>query len=398
MNKIGKIIKHNLYLSVTLIFLVASIAFAGITLGMLGITSNVDETSVGTIYLGEYDESQYLDVLTRKITAWKSSVDYRMQFQEYVVPLDLDLYVFLASATIDSIEKDKSNPAYFSLSSTNRDSFESSLIDQFTQNIMDNFDYESFYDDLDLNMQKLDVVKIFELSDYLDSELKANEIDTTEITNIPAQDVLQITAKVSSIEILAKSRFSLIQTLQAYNLSNNQLSIIASALQKVTRNTNFTGFVFEQNYTLPAWAVPGINVRILLVNQYDFSFYNNLDYSFTLTIESSDENTLVFSLQGYPYITTYSTASVEHDPIPFQTVYVDNPDIDETTAGVIITETDTDYTYHLLIRDGLEGRIISYMRTTMLLDGEATTVKLYDELYYAVNIIYEENVVDKGGA
>jgi len=63
-----------------------------------------------------------------------------------------------------------------------------------------------------------------------------------------------------------------------------------------------------------------------------------------------------------------------------------------------VTETDTEYTYHLLLQDGSDGKIISYMRTTTTLNGTPVTVKLYDEMYDAINMIYEENIVDKGGA
>ena len=398
MNKLWQILKHNLYLSVTLILLVASIAFAGVTLGVLGISGNVDQTSVGTIYLGEYDESQYPDILTREIAAWRRTVDYRIKFQEYEIELDLGAFVFLSEATIEGIQQDKKNPALFSLLATNKDAFEAILTNQFTQSIMDFFDYDTFYDDLNVSMRKLDIVKVFELSDFLSQDLIANEIETTEITNILSGDVVAITEKITSITIESETRFSLLETLSGFGLTNSQLSIIASAMQKLTQNTNFTGFVFEQNYLTPAWAESGKNVRILIVNQYDFSFYNNLYYNFTVTIDQVDQNTLEFSLRGYPYITNYSTASVEQDPIPFQTIYLDNPDIDETTPGVIVTETDTEFTYDLLIQDGLDGTIISFMRTTTTLNGTPVTVKLYDELYDAVNMIYEENIVDKGGA
>ncbi len=398
MNKFRQIINRNLYLSVTLILLVASIAFAGVTLGVLGVSSNVDQTSVGTIYLGEYEESQYSVVLAREIATWKRTVDYRIKFQGSEVALDLDPFVFLSTDTIESIQKDKTNPALFSLLEVDQEAFETIMTNQFTQDIMDHFDFDTFYDDLDASMEKLDIIKIYDLSDYLSEELKTYEIDTTEITNILAADVSEIIGKIASITIEPGSRFSLLETLANTVLSNNQLSIIASAMQKLTQNTNFSGFVFEQNYILPNWAEQGKNVRILLVNQYDFSFYNNLDYSFTVIIDQVDANTLSFSLQGYPYITNYFTTSVEQAPVLFQTIYIDNPDIDETTPGVIVTETDTEYTYHLLLQDGSDGKIISYMRTTTTLNGTPVTVKLYDEMYDAINMIYEENIVDKGGA
>jgi hypothetical protein len=210
-------------------------------------------------------------------------------------------------------------------------------------------------------------------------------------------DVDQIIEKISSIEIPKQRRFSLLEQIDDLGLTNEQMSIIASGLQGVIVNTHFNGFIFEQNIETPSWASPGQDVRILRVNRFDFTFFNSLDYGFSLEIEEVNNNTLSFSLLGIPYITTYTSEFVVQATIPYQTIYIDNDTINELTPGVIITETDEEFIYRVLIQSGINGEVIFYNRTTTVTGSAPVTIKLFDEQYLPVDEIYHEHIVEKVG-
>jgi len=380
---------------ITLIVLVLSIAFAGFILAVFSIGNTVDQTSVGFIYLGNYDEDQYDTRLSREIDLWKVTADYRIEYQDYTYLVDLSMIDFDSDATISNLVKDRENKAYFNLSIDNIVTLEDEIMTQFTTSVTSTFNIELFTSDLMNDVSALKNRKIYDLTDYLEPNVSATTLDQAEVTSISSPDVLSIIAQVSSIYIGANQRFSLLNQLGDLPLTNEQLSIIASGIQAVTMNTNFNGFIFEQNYTLPTWASSGMNVRILRVNQFDFTFFNDFSFNYQILIEQVDATTLSFSLLGYPLITAYETTPVFQVSIPFQTIYIVNEDINELTENVIITETDTEYIYHVLIQTGVAGHVTFYMRTETRLGELGDSIKLFDEESLPTPEIYYENIVDK---
>ncbi|MBN2299819.1 MAG: hypothetical protein JXC31_01400, partial [Acholeplasmataceae bacterium] len=87
--------------------------------------------------------------------------------------------------------------------------------------------------------------------------------------------------------------------------------------------------------------------------------------------------------------------SVFQVTIPFQTVYIDNSNIDELTPLVITTETDTEYIYHLLVQEGIPGQVFFYIRTITRLGATAETIRLFDEQSLPIQAVYYENIVEK---
>ena len=397
MNKLKQLVKRNLYLSITLEILAVSLVFAGIIFAVFSGDNSVDQTSVGFIYLGNSSETQYQSILEREISSWQDSAEFDVQFQGYSLELELNWFELDIEKTIDDIVKDEDNIAYFTLSSANRLLLESALQSTFTSEIIDSFDLDLFIEDIHSDIQKLYSRKTYELSDFLDVVLFENIIDTTTVSNINITDVDQIIEKINSIEIPEQKRFSLLEQIDDLGLTNEQMSIIASGLQGVIVNTHFNGFIFEQNIESPSWASPGQDVRILRVNQFDFTFFNSLDYGFLLEIEEVNDNTLSFTLLGIPYITTYTSESLVQATIPYQNIYIDNDTINEFTPGVIITETDEEFIYRVLIQSGINGEVIFYNRTTTVTGSAPVTIKLFDEQYLPVDEIYHEHIVEKVG-
>jgi len=397
LNKLKQLVKRNLYLSITLEILAISLVFAGVILAIFSEDNHVDQTSIGFIYLGNSSETQYQSIIEREINDWQDSAEFTIQFQGYSMELDLNWFELDTDRTIAELTLDEDNDAYFNLSAENRLLLMSALQSTFTSNIMDSFNSDLFIEALHLDLQKLYSRKTYELSNFLDAVLFENIIDTTTLTNINSADVDAIVSKVTTIEIDKQSRFSLLNQLDGLGLTNEQMSIIASGLQGVVMNTNFNGFIFVQNTITPAWAMPGHDVRILRVNQFDFTFFNSLDYGFTLKIEEVNDTTLLFTLLGIPYITEYTSESLVQISIPYQTLYITNDTIVETTPGVVITETDDEFIYRILIQSGVNGEVVFFNRTTTETGKDPVTIKLFDEQYLPVDQIYHEHIVEKVG-
>ncbi|MCF7930636.1 MAG: hypothetical protein K9L02_03890, partial [Acholeplasmataceae bacterium] len=386
---------RNAYFMITLIVLLLSLTFAGLTLAVFSIANTVDQTSVGFIYLGNYDEDQFGSILTREINTWKQNADYRIEYQDYTYVIDLDISDFDLNQTLSNITRDQDNQAYFIISSANHLDLQNEIIAQFTSSITSTFNMDVFLEDLLSDFSDLRNRKVYNLVDYLDDSIKQTVINQSEIDLLLNDDVENIISEITSIQIYANERFSLLDKIGDLPLTNEQMSIIASGIQSVAVNANFSGFIFEQNYTLPVWAGPGQNVRILKVNQFDFTFFNNFDYDYQIEISKTNDTTLEFSLIGYPLITSYSTVPVFQVEIPFQTIYIDNENIDELTPGVIVTETDTEYIYHLLIQAGVPGQVDFFVRTETRLGEAPVSTKLFDEETLPINAIYYENIVEK---
>jgi hypothetical protein len=398
LKRIAFYFKHNLYFMISLIAVSLSVMFAVVMLIVLDLGESVEETSVGFIYLGSYSEEQYASILTSRVTQWQDTADFEVIYHGYEIEIDLSLFDFNVTETVNNIQTNQTNQAFFSISMDNQAILLSHFEDHMTPTIFSSFDMDSFLEDVLSDMSSLKNRKVYQLKAYLAEGLSESVIQSITVDQIEIFDVNRIIEEVEAFQILGTSRFSILKTLGTNpNLDNNQLSIIASALQKLTLETHFEGYVYRSYVTLPIWAEPGQNVRILKVNQFDFSFYNRLSDSFSIEITKVNDDTLSFTLKGYPYITTYSSSIDESIVIPFTTQYIENLTIDETTPNVIIIETEEEFIYEVIITPGQTGKVISYFKTITPLNGDSITLKIYDEQYVASPEIREQNIVLKDG-
>ncbi|PKK93563.1 MAG: hypothetical protein CVV61_04050 [Tenericutes bacterium HGW-Tenericutes-6] len=392
-----KYLKTNLYFVLSLFILTASIGVAVFILVEFDLGRRVDQTTVGFIYLGSYEPSEYDGILNQRITQWQDQADFKISYQQYEYSIDINLYELDLEKTVDQIKLDQNNLAYFNISDENKALILSDIETHFTSLLIDDFDIDRFMTDLNNEMQTLINRKIFYLVDYLDESLKDYVIGSYQLSGLSSTLVNQVSS-IDAFVISKNARFSLLNTLGTTNLDNEGLSIVASLLQKVTRDAHFEGFIFDPFNNLPSWASPGVNARILKVNGYDFTFYNRFDLDYTVDIEKINETTLLLSLKGYPYRSSYSSTSAVEMIVAYQTIYVENNALTDTTPGVVVTETDTEFIYELEVTPGINGQVIFYYRTFTPLNGTPETVKLYDEAFLPQSRIVEQNIVPKEGA
>ena len=389
-------IKKNLYLIITTIVFGFSVIFSAVVFISLEVEGELNRTSVGFIYLGDKSQSQYGSILSQEVNRWANNANYTLFFQEYTHDIDMSLFTFDLTKTLQLLRKNLNNRAYFTISVENEALLEQGLRDQFTDIIIDEFDIESFIDDIMRDMQVLFVKKEYQIETYLDENISRTIIDVTQITQIDPDDTNYISEHIDEIIIAKNQRFSLLQSLAHLTLTNNQLSIIASGIQGVVDVSSMSGFTYEQNRILPPWSTPGQNVRILQVNKYDFTFFNHMNYALSISIEKIDEQTLEFKLIGYPYITHYQIVKVDLMVIPFATlIYQDSQIVSHPDVEIIDSETET--FYRLKIQDGVDGLVVFYYREVTRLHEDTYSYRIYDEQYLPTPEIYYEHLVIKEG-
>jgi hypothetical protein len=387
-------LKKNAYLVTTSIIFFLSVIFASATFIGLEVVGEINRTSVGFIYLGNKTESQYETQLNSEIRAWKSDAIYTVYFQEYTLEIDLDHFDFDSNRTLNLLRKNSNNRAYFLISENSKILLSTDFYNQFSDSIIEEFDLDEFIDDILGDLQLLYVKKDYQLEDYLSEGLYNHVIDTAILDEISPLDVNQILGVLTTISIPKSSRFSLLNALSQYQLNNTQLSIIASGLQGVLDLTPMSGFMYEQNRDLPIWADQGMNVRILQVNQYDFTFFNHLNYHLRLVIEQVSDTSLSFSLLGYPFVTSYESFFEQQVVIPYPTVIYSDESI-VTHPDVVIIDTETETTYRLHVQEGVDGFVMFYYRRATLINQEPITYRIYDEQYIPKEEIIYEYIVYK---
>ncbi|MDY0295536.1 MAG: hypothetical protein RBQ71_06990 [Acholeplasmataceae bacterium] len=390
-------LKRNLYFMISLFTVFLTVVSAIVLLFVFDLGKSVAQTSVGFVYLGSYESSQYEEVLTPRILQWQNTADYALTYQEYEWDIDLSHFVFDGKMTADQVRSDVNNPAFFSLSSEEETALYQELTEDLTVQLVDAFDFDALLTDIAQDMKLLKNRKTYELKNYLDQTVYDVVIDSVTIDNIDQVVVNEmINQLIDPIEIPENKRFYLIDELSSFDLSNEALSIIASALQYVTVKTPVEGYLFESYVDLPLWADDGMNVRILKLNQYDFSFFNPLQQMMTLHVESSLPNTITFTLKGLPFLTTYEREVVVGPTIHYQTTIVTNELLDALTPGVIITDTDTETIYELETLAGTDGYVTYYNRVVKPLVEDEFTITLYQEQTLPIHRVIEQHIVAKG--
>ncbi len=395
--KINKSINKNYYHIFVLILLGAAIVFSVVIVSYFSIFNGKDSTYLGTIAISNYREDQYANVINSQVLEWEDDADYSITYQNIKLNIDLSYFDLDLTQTISNIKKNQHNDLYFTISQSHISALQNDLAASFSTDVADQLNFDQFLSDIINDIGNMNILKDYHLKDYFSDSLKDNLLEQITISNISPQDVDAIEAQVSEIKLPANQRFYLLKALDDYNLTDNQLSIIASGIEKVSLDSHLGGYIFEQNYDIPAWAEFGANVRILKVNDYDFSLYNDFNYDLTVEIVSDADDSLSFKLLGYPYVYQYSTEVSKVSDIGYETLYVDDEAINASTPNVNVEETDQEYVYSLITQAGVDGSVYKIEKTVIQPDLTETKAILFYEVIESTPQIIHENTVEKGG-
>lgn len=389
--------KRNIYFMISIITLFIAVVFAGTMFFVNDISNPPSSTTLGSIYLGAYEEDQYENVINNEINAYLSDAVYEISYQDSIYTIDLSLFEYDNNQTMASLIDNQENNAFFSISDSNRVTLEDELELIFSTHVFTVINRDDLIDQIIEDMGHMTSLKQYQLADFFIEDAYQSVLNQESINNIKSSDVSQIDLLVDQIILEPHSRYSVLDNLDTLDLTNEQLSIISTGLLKVLAKSHMNGFMFNTNPVVPVWASIGYNVRVLKVNQYDFSFFNSFDYTYYVNIESTTSISLTFTLIGVPFVDDYDVEIENKIVIPRSTIYYDNDLLDENTPNIIINETDTDTTYLLLIEDGYDGNIYYINRIVTDVFGTTTKYKLYEEQYDSEAREYDRFIVEKEG-
>ncbi|MDD4194642.1 MAG: hypothetical protein PHW37_05195 [Acholeplasmataceae bacterium] len=396
MKKLSGLAIQNLYFVLSFVILGSALIFTVLFLTWFGIDAEPNQTSVGIIYLGDLEEDEYASRIESEVLIWKSTAVYDIYYQNESFRVDLNLFDLDIENILDSIQLNQQNQALFTLSESNRTILRDSLKAFFTEDVIEALDFDTLIDEITHKMGRLIRRKSFALVNYLDPLLTNNEIDAYEIKNL-SDDDMAIMSTIEPLIVEPYSRFSVLKALEIYDLTNDQMSMIATAILTTSLNSHFSGFDFSSYPEDPSWAVFNYNVRILRLNRYDLTFFNNLNQTFTFHITPASDNSIEVSLEGYPYLVTYKTVVRSMYTVNYPTFEIENEDLDETQEGVEIINDDGVEYYRLLIQEGIDGSVISYFRSMVRLDEEAVLVRLFEVQLEPTPKIYHIKYIETEG-
>ena len=390
-------IRRNVYFILATAILALAVLFAVGTVFALTVTLAIDETSVGPIYLGNRSESDYPTYLERRVSEWRTDASYSISFQGYVYEIDLGNLHFDADATAAGIVRGSDNLAVFDIGDDARTALIADLEALFSDTVTSQCDLDAFLGDLIADVSHLYQIRMYRLGDYLALDASETILATVVLDGLDPDDVAAIAAAATFYEIPASSRFSLLEATAMAGLDNDQLSILASLMQVTTGATRFQSFVYRAWNDVPGWADVGRNIRIMRVSGLDFAFYNPIDFTYRFDVTAETATSLRIDLIGVPFVETIVSAWELAAVVPFATETIDDPDVDASTPGVIVLETDTDTVYRVLVRAGADGAIWFLNRSVTMPGGTPAVERIAIEERLSVAAIYRENVVPKGG-
>lgn len=384
---------------ISIITLSLAIVFAMTMLFVNDISNPPSSTTLGSIYLGAYEEGQYEGIISNEVNAYLDEAVFEVSYQNSNYVIDLSLFEYNKALTMNSIVDNQENRAYFSINETNLIDLSAQLELNFSSRVFSAINVDELIEQIVSDMGYMISLKQYQLADYFMEDTNLTTLNTAIVTQINSLDASNIIELVDQIVIEPHSRYSILEQLGPLDLTNEQLSIISTGMLRTLVKSHMNGFIFNTNPAIPQWGLDGFNVRILKVNQYDFSFYNSFEYLYQIDInETSNDDELSFTLIGVPFVDVYGVdVQVDKVVIPRNTTYYENEDLDEFTDSVIIEDTATETTYLLLLEEGYDGSINYIYRTVTNVFGVTSQFKLYEEQYDAKPRIYDRLIVDKEG-
>lgn len=397
MNNISGFYKKHILLIVALISMAFALGFSVYALITYQVDASIEDTVAGNIFIDNDSPTDVARALNFGIDAWENNATFNITYQNKTYDNILFWFEFDLATTMDFLVFGAENDVYFTISDTNKGSLIEEMSEVFGDDLLLVFDDDAFISDIVNDLKQMYYLKSYHAEEYLSLESKDSIIDSFVMNSITPLNVTAISSTVSQIDIPSFSRFSLLSSLSDKSLSNEQLSIIASGIEKVILKSYFSGITKSQYINLPSWATPGGNVRILKVNHIDFQFYNDLELAYYITIELENSTSLRFTLHGYPNSDSIDIDVSDDIILPFETQIFPDNTINALTDGVVIEETLTTWIYSIVDQVGKNGYLREYTRILTDASGTIESKFLMNEYSSPITEIIRQNIVTKGG-
>ena len=394
MDKTKRWIKNNLVFFISLVGIALAVIFSVSIMQIQLFNEEVSSTRVGHIRLGS-DEDRYQTILEQEIPDYLDECVYTLSYQNKDMAVNFDYVSFLTDETIRGLDEDENNPAVFEF--TDATMFSSDITTTYGTPVSDAIHHENLQSDILAALSDLRHAVRFDLNDYMRASDETITLASVVMDDLP-EDLVNALRSIDAIDVAPDALFSLLGATNETGLDNEALSLLATMMLKTALKAHFTDFSFDENPGVkPTWADDEFYVSLMRENHFDLTFFNPFDQAYTFTIVPQGDKQMVITLLGLPYVNTYTINKVSKRSIQYPTEYVTDTSIDDTTDGVIISETDTEMIYRVLLQEGQNGTIYEYVRTVMTPGGTSFDVVLLYRIDSPTPRLYAENIIPKAG-
>ena len=297
------------FLNTFIVVIAATLIFYGFSsIGALAISNTSSKNFGDQTYIGPFDVSRQKERAVRErlladFTALQAEFAVNLTYQDVTIELPQEVVVFDIEKTIQQSSSGKENPIIATvlvegLETVLRQQFSAiNFTDESIQSIATGIEQE-----LGTGIMPL-TVHITDYSDFTETELAAASMPALE----QSTSFKNLIAALNGTEIAPFSTFSLldfIQTNETGPVSDDELSILATALYSTILQTNFV--VDERNIstTFPSYADLGFEAAINKQLGLNFIFTNPNKTTFTLNMTSVGD-ALRSSITGMPFLYSY---------------------------------------------------------------------------------------------
>jgi hypothetical protein len=333
----GSVLSKNqrvIRLFVVLLFSTAFIfSFSHFGAKAFGVSSSSDGnfsagTSIGFLDVSGKSKSDAASLLEEKYVEWLKETTITLQYQEKMVPFDLDLFHLNSKKTVDSLKDGQQNTAFITI---DKSKVEDQLQILFPQLKSSDFDINKLTASLEETVSEfqkgkstLNLYINFLLANQLkkDTVLSSSSVSLREIPDY-LQSFIDANRK---IEIPEEASFSLLGYINEKKLKvqSESLKIIATGIYDAVLPSNFT--IIERNIsnTLPDYAQVGYEAKVNKDTKEDLVFSNPNKGKYYLDLQL-ENNQLTVTLKGEKLLYSYKISKKEEQKLKPKTIIQYSP-------------------------------------------------------------------------
>lgn len=275
---------------------------------MLNNIDTFDEnTMVGNVNISDKTESEAMRAVDEQLTIWLDDMVINIRFKESQIQLDNALFRFNVMESVNTAQNGQENLVNVHFEEY---TLEDAILNSYPAIDSQSIDFEKLQTDLLKSATLLQSEQLeLKLEDYITGSGTNEDVVIQEV-QVKTDTIYfsSILDKLSTIEIPANKRFSLLELIEEKGLKNESaeaINAISSGIYQLILPTNFA--IIERNIGIekPGYIPIGFEAKVDSQKNIDLIFANPNEVPFEINMESID-NTLILSLKGKSFLNKYA--------------------------------------------------------------------------------------------
>lgn len=259
-------------------------------------------TKIGTVNISGLTKEEAANKVLKTVEDWKLNSRITLQYQKKSEKLATENVQFQIVESLSAAKAGEQNPI---LALINGEAV-NGVLDKLGAE-REALDLDQLNSDLRQGIESLEQQEFaFDLSSYLRKSKETGVVSATEVKGIKDMEGLnKLIKQAPFIEINPQDEFSLLEFVKEKNVkvSDETLSIFATALYKTILPTNFEVAERYTSSILPSYAKVGEEARVIQ-GKMDFSFYNPNLEPYKIELKALKDG-LSASMQGLEFLQKY---------------------------------------------------------------------------------------------